>query len=1384
MDTNLGGILILAILLVVVPLTSHILNSSHTLTGNAIRASSEPVGERARTVLADLTGDDLIATGKRVSLNIQNTGLTSVSDFDHVDVIVEYQSNETGVMVYQRLTYATSTTITNSQPIALDTVSTNSTTSEASTLTFAHTVGHHSNRMLIVGTQGEDASRGDCEVTGVTYDSKSLTRVDEAVAGTTTFVCASMWYLLSPDTGTHNVVITWNGNVSDRSGGATSIYNAAQQGPETQASQTFNSDTTIYLLYGNGSIATSQEDVPGTWANNYEAVLHLQESGSGNDDEFQDSTDNNHHGTGGGIAGAGSGARTPAQTAGKFGFAQDFTSSTDDNIRLDAVGDQAWTAVTVQCWINPNAQDDAAIFGKTFGSNPGDNVWFLGKDQDARVRHRTNSTSDVHDGGNVFATSSWSHFAYTWDAGASGAIRVYQNGVQTMSPSTAGSDLFDNSTEPTIGNDPNFTRGFDGLVQECRLSDVVRSGDWLLTEYDSQDDPSTFYEIGSSEPLSGDYSFRRGITIPGANVSGSATLSEFPLFVSGTYSYLATTGNGGDVQDANGFDIIFTGDQDGTTQLDHEIMSYSATTGAVNMWVEVPSLLGADAASPSTTSVTTTTDGAWLIDVIGSGSSGGGFTPTAGTDQLERYDLQGTNSAAAGSTRHIATATSTSMSWSQSGNLMAHVVAAFAPAVPPLTSQWWDTNYNHRQQLTVTTGSNSPSGGYDGYTVRLTNFDTAALVLAGKMRSDCNDLRVLWQNTASSWTEVDRHIITCDDAATDLRFQLQVTLGDNDTTQDYYIYYGNITAPAGPADLTNVYLWYDSASADQLSSYTLGRGDDWHGTGGGDTFAWNAGGYYTYDTGNDVTNSLRYAVNERDVYIEVEFYHTNAYPTDMTSGVVARYQLGSGSGSSESADHYYASVREDSPSQGSAGYAEDVSIVKTNRSTVAIGPADGASAPAIVEDQYRKQAIAIWGINSTNGKFWDNDTAASMGPVGYPSQTVTKSGTDATDYEGAGDAGVIVAQGAARVRNILIRRYTEAEPSVSNGSEENVPSAAVLSSLAGMEWTNFYRAVDDFEPGTWDPGEVQTIRMVLNPRQESGTTGRITVSTPNGVTVTELFSRPEWLALSDTPDTVHYSGGLASDGSYLYAVRGATTTDFWLYDIRDEIDLVDDSWTPLADTIATVEEGGALVYGEDGGTGYIYALRGGDTNDFWRYDIAGNSWGAMDNTPAAASYGGALAWDGSNLIYGLRGASTTDFWQYSISGDSWTPRAATPSAVREGGALVYTSGDPYAFGGNGTTTFWRYNSSPNNWTPLADAPAAVGEGGDLTWESGDYIYGWAGNGTTAAWRYSISGDSWEVLADTPAAVGEGGDLVFLDSDIYALSGGLQDDFWTYQPRGY
>ena len=155
---------------------------------------------------------------------------------------------------------------------------------------------------------------------------------------------------------------------------------------------------------------------------------------------------------------------------------------------------------------------------------------------------------------------------------------------------------------------------------------------------------------------------------------------------------------------------------------------------------------------------------------------------------------------------------------------------------------WWGLAYGYREQLTVTTGASSPSGGYDGYTVRLASLDTAAFVSAGKMRSDCNDLRIVWRSAASTWTDLDRHVLSCDSASTDVRFQLQATLGADVSTTDYYLYYGNSGALAGPAALTSVYLWYDSGAADQLSSYTLGRGDNWHGTGGTNSIVWNAAG--------------------------------------------------------------------------------------------------------------------------------------------------------------------------------------------------------------------------------------------------------------------------------------------------------------------------------------------------------------------------------------------------------------------------------------------------------------------------------------------------------------------------------------------------------------
>ncbi len=85
------------------------------------------------------------------------------------------------------------------------------------------------------------------------------------------------------------------------------------------------------------------------------------------------------------------------------------------------------------------------------------------------------------------------------------------------------------------------------------------------------------------------FTYSRSITVNTGQVP--ATQTSFPMLISGTYSFLATVANGGRVQNANGFDIGFYSDSNCSTgKLDWETETYSATTGTVNYWVEVPTI--------------------------------------------------------------------------------------------------------------------------------------------------------------------------------------------------------------------------------------------------------------------------------------------------------------------------------------------------------------------------------------------------------------------------------------------------------------------------------------------------------------------------------------------------------------------------------------------------------------------------------------------------------------------------------------------------------------------------------------------------------------------------------------------------------------------------
>ncbi len=88
--------------------------------------------------------------------------------------------------------------------------------------------------------------------------------------------------------------------------------------------------------------------------------------------------------------------------------------------------------------------------------------------------------------------------------------------------------------------------------------------------------------------LSG-YSERLKGVVNSSQVSGSTDLTNFPVLMSFTVPRLRHTSSGGEVQNINGYDIVFT-TGNGSTIMSHQIETYDPTTGQIEFWVRFPTL--------------------------------------------------------------------------------------------------------------------------------------------------------------------------------------------------------------------------------------------------------------------------------------------------------------------------------------------------------------------------------------------------------------------------------------------------------------------------------------------------------------------------------------------------------------------------------------------------------------------------------------------------------------------------------------------------------------------------------------------------------------------------------------------------------------------------
>jgi hypothetical protein len=288
-----------------------------------------------------------------------------------------------------------------------------------------------------------------------------------------------------------------------------------------------------------------------------------------------------------------------------------------------------------------------------------------------------------------------------------------------------------------------------------------------------------------------------------------------------------------------------------------------------------------------------------------------------------------------------------------------------------------------------------------------------------------------------------------------------------------------------------------------------------------------------------------------------------------------------------------------------------------------------------------------------------------------------------------------------------------------------------------------------------------------------------------------------WFTLDSVPaigrmgkkKCVKNGGSLAEVGGKLYATKGNNTLEFWLYNPSYR-SYSSYPWTQKADVptgAKNVREGAGAVGVTLGDTGYVYLLKGSQTQEFYRYNTIANTWESRAAAPLGVSgkpwkRGSCIAYapspqpspdEGSSgvhelkssrvqggLIYALKG-SYNEFFAYDCRADAWASLVSLPLRGREGKKKRAKDGAGLAY---------------------------VGDGGATTrLPAGDKLFALKGGNTLEFWEYDVATNLWVQRTDLPLGSGSGkkvkggGALVYVPSvnALYALKGNNTPEFWRY-----
>ncbi|MEO0083953.1 MAG: choice-of-anchor J domain-containing protein [candidate division WOR-3 bacterium] len=278
-------------------------------------------------------------------------------------------------------------------------------------------------------------------------------------------------------------------------------------------------------------------------------------------------------------------------------------------------------------------------------------------------------------------------------------------------------------------------------------------------------------------------------------------------------------------------------------------------------------------------------------------------------------------------------------------------------------------------------------------------------------------------------------------------------------------------------------------------------------------------------------------------------------------------------------------------------------------------------------------------------------------------------------------------------------------------------------------------------------------------------------------------------------------GCITALGNKLYALKGNNTQDFYEYDINTN-QWVNRSLFPFYTENSNiikrkVKAGADLVSANN----MIFAIKGNNTREFWAYYPNSDSWAHKRFIPSVKGLkaGSNLTFYNGN-IYCLVGGGY-EFYRYDIAKDSWYGLCSAPAGrnnrkFRFGSSIAYGgNGRIYALKGMSTyNEFYYYDINTNSWEeqeslpyfhPLIRKKRTVKAGGGICYDGAQKIYAIKGGGENEFWQYDILTNHWQALETIPklhkrSVVKNGADITYADNRVWLLKGNKTKELWAYQ----